>query len=183
EEALNLDRALRGQEMPAAVEMRTKLDPLLVDRPQGRERHDLEPARVGQDRIGPVHKAVQSAKRRDALGAGPQHQVIGVAENEPRAGRGDPFRGHRLDGRGSADRHEHRGLDEPMRGREAPQPRCAVPRDNFEPDTGHHLSYVPASWATTGAKSSRYVSRRTEWEMPQPARRATSVAGRGWALP
>ena len=40
-------------------------------------------------------------------------------------------------------------------------PGRAVPRDNFEPDTGHHLSYVPASWATTGAKSSRYVSRRT----------------------
>ena len=115
--------------MPAAVEMRAERDPFLVDRPQGRERHDLEPAGIGQDRIGPVHKAVQSAKRRDALGAGPQHQVIGVAENEPRAGRGDPFRGHRLDGRGSADRHEHGRVDDAVRGREAPQPGRAVPGD------------------------------------------------------
>ena len=34
EEMLDLDRALWRQQMPAAVEMRTKLDPFLVDRPQ-----------------------------------------------------------------------------------------------------------------------------------------------------
>ena len=37
EQALDLDRALRGQQMPAAVEMRAKLDPLLADFSQGRQ--------------------------------------------------------------------------------------------------------------------------------------------------
>ena len=40
-------------------------------------------------RIGtrPVHEGVQAAERRDALGARPQHQMIGVAEHDIGAGR------------------------------------------------------------------------------------------------
>ena len=46
-----------------------------------------KPPRVGQDRAVPAHEAVQAAEPRDALGAGPQHQVIGVAEHDVGAGR------------------------------------------------------------------------------------------------
>ena len=33
------------------------------------ERHDLEAAGIGQDRVRPVHESVQAAERRDAFGA------------------------------------------------------------------------------------------------------------------
>ena len=46
------------------------------------ERHHLEAAGIGEDRMRPVHEVVQAAEPRDALGAGPQHQVIGVAEDD-----------------------------------------------------------------------------------------------------
>ena len=42
-----------------------------------------ESVRIG---IRPVHKAVQPAEPRDPLGAGPQHQVIGIAEHHVGAG-------------------------------------------------------------------------------------------------
>ena len=72
------------------------------------QRHDLEAAAIGQDRARPVHEAVQPAEPRDALGAGPQHQVVGVAEHDAGAGRAHRVGGHRLDRAGGADRHEDR---------------------------------------------------------------------------
>ena len=42
------------------------------------QRHDLEAAGIGQDRMRPVHEFVQTAERRNALGARAQHQVIGI---------------------------------------------------------------------------------------------------------
>ena len=38
----------------------------------------------------PIHKAVEAAERRDAFRSWTQHQVIGVAEDDPRAGRRHP---------------------------------------------------------------------------------------------
>ena len=49
-------------------EMRAKGDAGLADLAQFRQRHDLEPAGIGQDRMGPVHEAVQPAQGGDALG-------------------------------------------------------------------------------------------------------------------
>ena len=42
---------------------------------------------------------------------GPQIQVIGVAEDDPKAQIGQFFLGHGFDGAEGADRHEHGGLD------------------------------------------------------------------------
>ena len=128
EQALDRDRALRGQQMGAAVEMRAEGDAVLADLAQFGERHDLEPAGIGQDRVGPVHKKVQSAEGGDPLRPRPQHQMIGVAEDEPRAGCGHPLGGHRLDRRGGADRHKHRRLDHAMRGQKPPAPRGTLAR-------------------------------------------------------
>ncbi len=52
---------------------------LLVELAQAGERHDLEAAAVGEDRLFPADEIVQAAEARDALGARTQHQVIGVA--------------------------------------------------------------------------------------------------------
>ncbi len=89
---LNLDGALGRQFDGRAVEMRAEDDAALLDLAQSGERHDLEAAGIGEDRMRPAHEPVQAAERRDALGAGPQHQVIGVAEQDVGAGRAHRLR-------------------------------------------------------------------------------------------
>ena len=84
------------------------MTPSSVDLAQRRQRHDLEAAGIGEDRVRPVHEAVQAAERGDALGAGPQHQVIGVAEHDLGAGRAHVVVMHALDRGLRADRHEGR---------------------------------------------------------------------------
>ena len=125
---LDRDRALRGQLVKAAVEMRAESNPGLGDGSAGGERHDLISAGIGQDGVRPIHEAVQSAQCGDALRPGAKHQVIGVAKDDPRPGSRDPVRRHRLDRAGSADRHEDRGVDDPVSSREPPAPRRAVAR-------------------------------------------------------
>ena len=77
---------------------------------------DLEAAAVGQDRAGPVHKPVQPAKRFDDLAAGPQVQVIGIAENDLGAGLEEILRRQGLDRPQGSHRHEHGGFDFTMGG-------------------------------------------------------------------
>ena len=80
-----------------------------------RQRHDLEAAGIGEDRIGPVHELVQPAELRHPLRAGPQHEVIGVAEHHVGAERLHLIGIHRLHGRRRADRHEGRRADDAAR--------------------------------------------------------------------
>ena len=101
--------------MGRAVDMRLEGDARLVDLAQLRQRHDLEAAGVGEDRERPVHEAVQPAEARDALRAGPQHQVVGVAEHHVGAERLHLIRVHGLDGRRRADRHEGGRADDAAR--------------------------------------------------------------------
>ena len=79
---LHLDRALRRQLDHGAVDMRAEGDAVFGDLAQRRKRHHLKAAGIGQDRIRPAHESMQPAKRRDALGRRPQHQMIGVAEQD-----------------------------------------------------------------------------------------------------
>ena len=57
---------------------------LLVDRPALGEAEHLVAAAVGEDRLRPADEAVQPAAPRDQIVAGPQIQVIGVAEQDLR---------------------------------------------------------------------------------------------------
>ena len=65
-----------------------------------------KPPESVEDRPWPVHEAMQAAKRRDALGAGTQHEVIGVGEHDIGAERLHRLRVHRFHRRRRADRHE-----------------------------------------------------------------------------
>ncbi len=65
-----------------AIDGRLEAHALLGDLAHGREAEHLEAARVGEDGLVPVHEAMQSAVRADDLGARPQHQVEGVAEDD-----------------------------------------------------------------------------------------------------
>ena len=125
EQILDFDRALRRERDHRAVDVRAERDAALVELAQLRQRHHLEPARVGQDRVRPVHERVQAAQRRDALGARPQHQVIGVAEQDVGAGRAHGRGVHALDGRLRADRHEGGRAHQPCA--VAISPRRAAP--------------------------------------------------------
>src|SRR6266487_1969848 len=55
--------------MPRCVRLRAERDAGLADLAQGGQRHDLEPARIGEDRMRPVHEAMQPAQCRDAFGS------------------------------------------------------------------------------------------------------------------
>ncbi len=106
EQPLDLHRALGGEHVLAAVDVAAKLHAFLGQLAQLGKAHHLIAAAVGQDRARPVHELVQAAEPRDALGAGAQHEVIGIAEDDVGAGRAHGFRFHRLDRRRGADRHE-----------------------------------------------------------------------------
>ena len=114
--------------------MRAEGDAVRIHQAHRGERHDLKPAAVGQDRPRPVHEAVEATERLDAVRAGAEHQVIGVAEHDRGARRADRVGGHRLDRPRRADRHEDGGLDRAVRGPEAAGPRGAVPRLDGEPE-------------------------------------------------
>ena len=86
-------------------------DPFLGHLGQVGQAHHLIAARIGEDRAIPAHEAMQPAEPRDALGAGAQHQMIGVAEDDVGAAGTHIGRLHRLDRRRRADRHEGRGAD------------------------------------------------------------------------
>ena len=66
--------------------MRAEGDAVFGQLAQLGQRHDLKAAAIGQDRAGPAHEFVQAAEPRHPFGAGPQHQVIGVAEDDVGAG-------------------------------------------------------------------------------------------------
>ena len=51
-----------------------------------RQAEDLKAAAVGQNRAVPAHELVQSAQSADQLVAGPQGQMVGVAEHHLGAG-------------------------------------------------------------------------------------------------
>ena len=66
-----------------AVVDRAERDAVVVDREQRvAEREDLEAARIGEDRPVPARERVQPAELLDHVLAGPEVQVVGVAEDD-----------------------------------------------------------------------------------------------------
>ncbi len=130
EQMLDLDRARRRQAMRRAVQMRSERHPVGVELPKFGQRHDLEAAGIRQDRAGPVHEAMQSTEPRDAFGARPQHQVIGVAQHDAGTGGAHRVGGHRLHCAGGADRHEGGGVHVAMRGVQHARARGPIAGDD-----------------------------------------------------
>ena len=94
--------------------------PFLVECAQFPQRHDLEAAGIGQDRAWPIHHAVQPAQFSHPLGAGPQHEVIGVAEHDAGSGAAHGIGRHGFDGGRGADGHEGGGGHLAMGGAQRP---------------------------------------------------------------
>ena len=138
EQALDFHRALRGQFVARPVDMRLEGRALFADLPQLGEAHHLKAARVGQDRMGPVHEPVQPAERVDPLGPGRKHQVIGVGKHDVGAGRAHVLWPHRLDRCGRSDRHEGRRADGAARRRDRAEPGRAVHGQDSKAESRSH---------------------------------------------
>ena len=81
---LNLHGAFGAQEMTGSIYMALKSDAFFTDLSHGGERKNLKAATVREDGSIPSHECVESAEPRHQFVAGPQTQVIGVAENHLR---------------------------------------------------------------------------------------------------
>ena len=104
--------------------MAAELHAPLLDLPQVRQREHLEPAAVGEDGPVPAHEFMQAARLLHQRLARAQVQVVGVGEYDLRAAVLQLLRRHGLDRGLGAHRHEHRRLDDPVRGVKPPAPRA-----------------------------------------------------------
>ena len=85
-----------------------------------REGEHLETAAVGDDGGVAADEAVEAAGIGDALGAGLEHEVVGIGEHQVETGFREGLVGDSLERAVRADRHEPRGLDDAVGGVDAP---------------------------------------------------------------
>ena len=128
QQPLDFHAGFRRQHVFRAVDMAGEGHALFGQLAQTGQRHHLKAARIGQDRAVPVHETVQPAQTRDAFRAGPQHQVIGVAQQDVGPGRAHRFRQHRLDRRRRSHRHEGGRADGAARGVDPSRAGLAIGR-------------------------------------------------------
>ena len=126
ERPLNLHRPLRGERAVGAVDVALEVDALLGDPPEAFQREDLKASRVGEHRALPRGEPVEPAHRLDHFLAGPEVEVVRVAENDLGAGAAHVGRAEAADDPMGADRHERRRLHLAMRQRERAGARGAV---------------------------------------------------------
>ena len=131
--------------MPRAIDVGLKGHAILIQLSEFGERHDLEPAGIGQDRPRPVHEFMQAAERRDPLRARPQHEMIGVGEHDIGAERLYRFGMHRLDGASRADRHEGRRTDRSAGSCDKSRARRPVLAQNVETENTRHAPFSAAA--------------------------------------
>ena len=115
ERLLDGHRPLGRKGHQSAVDVRPEDRFLLGHFDQMGEAIELEAAAVGQDRPFPAHEAVQSAQGGNHLFAGPQREMVGVAQDHFRPGGAELFDLQPFDARLGSDRHEGRHLHRPMR--------------------------------------------------------------------
>jgi len=140
---LDLHRAFGRQHMLAAVQMAGEGDGLFRDLADAAQAHDLEAAAVGEDRPVPAHEAVEAAQPLHPLGRRPQHQVVGVAQNDVGPGLDDLINRQGLDRAGRADGHEGRRADVAARSLQDAGARCAVGGCQFKGESRQSLSRLP----------------------------------------
>jgi hypothetical protein len=112
EVGLDAHGLLGAHEDPVPVDVGGEGDALLPDLPQRRQGEHLEPAGVREDGAVPVHELVEPAHLPDDVVAGPQVQMVGVAQFDLAAHLFEVQGADAaLDGRLGAHVHEHRRLD------------------------------------------------------------------------
>ena len=120
---LHRHRFLRTKEELMSVDVRIEKTPVFRQLAHLRKRKDLKSAGIRQDWTVPPHEPVKPARRGDHLRAGPQHQMIGVPEDDLRLRLDKVARLQGLHGPLRSDIHENRRLHRPMGGVETSKPR------------------------------------------------------------
>ena len=134
ERPLDLHGALGRQRAVGAVDVRLELDAVLADPAEPFEREHLEAARIGEHGPPPGGEPVEPAHVADDLLAGTEVQVVGVAQDDLRAGALDVAGAQAADHAVGADRHEGRGLDGAVGQRERAGPGVALRGVQAEPE-------------------------------------------------
>ena len=80
--ALDIHDSLGGEEVSRAVDVRAEVGALFGEFALSRQGKDLKAAAVGEDRPLPAVELVETAGATDYFGAGPQVEVIGVAQDD-----------------------------------------------------------------------------------------------------
>jgi hypothetical protein len=117
--ALYLHRTLGRQMHDVAVDRRAKRRALLRDLAHIGETKYLEPTRVRENGLFPVHEAMQAFVGFDDVHTRPQQQMKRIAEHDLRAARKQFLRRHRLHGAVCADGHERGRFDRAASKRES----------------------------------------------------------------
>jgi hypothetical protein len=118
ESDLNVDGVLGGEEVRAAVEVRTELDAISRDFAKRVERKDLEAARVSEQSARPAHEFMKPAHAADGLVAGAEIEMVGVAQDDFRAEGFERVLRDGFDSALRADGHEYGGFDGLVRQKE-----------------------------------------------------------------
>ena len=151
------------------------------------ERDDLEAARVGEDRPVPAHEAVEAAEPRDPLVARTQVEVVGVGQDDRRAGVLEVVGVEGLDGGVRADRHEGRRLHDPVGQLQAPEARAGRAvggrRDEDLEAGGARHGRAQASGAAGRPPARRRAVRRRSAAIREEPPRGTARARRAAAAP
>ena len=116
---LVMDGGFRGEEVAAAVDVGLESDAGVADAAEGTHAECLVAAAVGKDGAVPAHKAMEAAGVADAVHAGAEVEVVGVAEDGFGAEAAHFGESEALDGGLGGDGHKQGRL------------RCAVGRDNL----------------------------------------------------
>jgi hypothetical protein len=111
EVGLYFDGSLWRQHVRAAIQVRAEFDPPLIYLAPVRQAEDLIAAAIGEDWLVPTDELVQAASTGNQLIAGPEHQVIGIAQNDLRINFLEMLRGQGLDDALGSHRHERRRID------------------------------------------------------------------------
>ncbi len=119
---LRFDAYFGAEQQRAAIDVALKNRTLLGHGAGVRQGEYLEAARIGEDGAFPAHEAVNAAGAAKDLGTGPQQEMIGIREENLRAGVLEGLRKLGLDCRLGADGHEERREHLVVQGAEASGP-------------------------------------------------------------
>jgi hypothetical protein len=110
---------LGGEEVRAAIKVRTELDAVVSYFAQRAKREDLKAAGVREQSARPTHESVKSAHAADCFVAGAEIEVVSVAEDDFCAERFERILRDGFNGALRADGHKDRGFDGLVREDEA----------------------------------------------------------------
>ncbi len=135
---LDSDRLFGREAVAGAVDVTLERYPFIVDLVDVAQRENLEPARIGQNRVGPIHELVQSTQIGDDFITRPQVEMVRICQNQAGLHGFQLSRGDGLDRCLGSHRGKKRGFQGAMRRMKNPGPGLAILGDQFEFEVGIH---------------------------------------------